>query len=492
MKKKIMDKNKKILIILITLFSIFTLLSFIIITNDFNKLEKNINNSNISNLIYKIQSKIEYNHKIALEYSSSDEVYDFVKNANEDYIYKNFREGSYTLEDLDLSYFILSDKKSNIKYSKFTKDINNTEKANFSSFIIDKFKDINKINKIMIYKDEAYYISKNPIYKTDYENSSNGFVYLGSKIDTKIIEDLAQGFTNIKFISGPQINAKKINQSNNQTVSLKTKNKYKKINNLNINELSFYDYNSNILFTVKVEKEITLIDKTKINILIIFICLVLFSLISLLYFSNNYKHLLKEKEKSIYEIIENKTSEMKLQVRELEKSNENLYEIAHTDHLTQTMNRRNFFIHAQTSFNQAQKNNELLCVVMIDIDNFKMFNDKYGHNVGDKVLVLFAKNIKNNISEKTILGRLGGEEFALIIKNTSLEDAIKKAEKLKTKIEEIELKEDGKILKITASFGVSDNQNCENIDEMLQKADKLLYSAKESGRNLVRSRLNLC
>ena len=63
------------------------------------------------------------NHKIALEYSTSDEVFNFLENANKDYIYQNFREGSYTLEDLDLSYFILTDKNNNIKYSKFTRDI---------------------------------------------------------------------------------------------------------------------------------------------------------------------------------------------------------------------------------------------------------------------------------------------------------------------------------------------------------------------------------
>lgn len=482
---------EKKFIFLIALFIFFTLLSFFIITNYFVKLEKDSNNSNISNLIYKIQSKIDYHHKIALEYSSSDEVYEFIEKNNQDYIYKNFREGSYTLEDLDLSYLILTDKKNNVKYSNFTNDIQE-ESTVFNSFIINKFKDISKTNQILIYKNQAYYISKSPIYKTDYENSSNGFIYVGSQINETVFKDESDGFTNIKFIENPQVNIKENLKRDNQQSLLKTSIKSVKINNLNISEISFYDYNSNILFTIKVEEAINLVNEIKNNILIIFICLALLAILSIIYLVTKYKNSLKEKEENIHIMLENKTSKMKLQIEELEKSNENLYELAHTDYLTQTMNRRNFFIHAQSNFSDAKKNDELLCVVMIDIDNFKNFNDKYGHNIGDKVLVLFANSIKSNITEKTILGRIGGEEFALIIKNTPLEGAIAKAEKLKKKVEEIELDVDGKILNITASFGVSDNQNCANIDEMMQKADNLLYTAKESGRNLVRSRLNFC
>ncbi len=492
MKNSFIERNRKLVNILIAIFIVFSLLSFLIITNIYSKLEKNNRDASISNLIYKIKSQIEYNHKIALEYSSSDEVYEFIENGNKDYIYKNFRQGSYTLEDLDLSYFILIDKKNNIKYSNFTRDINKEESANFSAFILEKLKDINKVNEVIIYNNQAYYIAKSPIYKTDYEDNSNGFLYLGSKIDNNVIKNLSKDFINIKFISNPKASIKKINSNNNEAGPVKIKVKSKIVNNININEISFYDYNSKILFTVKVKKEIHLLNDIKKFTIIIFLCLLIMTILSLLYISNKYTAQVKEQNESIDKIVKNKTSQMKVTIEDLKKTNKHLYEIAHTDYLTKTMNRRNFFIHAQINFTEAKKNNELLCVVMIDIDNFKKFNDKYGHNTGDRVLTLFADKIKQNISEKTILGRLGGEEFALVIKNTNLEDAIKKAEKLKKKIEDIELKVDDKILKITASFGVSDNQNCDNIDEMLQKADKLLYTAKESGRNLVRSRLNFC
>ncbi|KAB7884355.1 sensor domain-containing diguanylate cyclase [Poseidonibacter ostreae] len=492
MKKNFIDKNKKIVILFVILFILFGIISFTIIINKNSELEDNINKNNISNLIDKIQSRIAYNHKIALEYSSSDEIYNFIKNENSEYVYKNFSEGSYTLEDLGLSYLILTDLKNNIKYSNFTRDTSFNKTDDFALKMIQKVEDTEKINKIVLYKKHAYYISKTPIYKTDYENSSNGFLYIGSKIDKETIKNLSKGFTDVKFINNPKSNIIKT-KINSQEINLTHKEVDFKIkNNINTSEISFYDNNSNLLFTIEVTKEISILNNIKEFYLIMFSCILFLAIFSLIYISYKYKLEVKKQYESIDKIVENKTFQLNKELENLKKVNENLYDIAHTDFLTKTMNRRNFFMHAQKNFLDAQKNDLLLCVVMIDIDNFKKFNDQYGHNIGDKVLVLFAEKIKRHITDKTIFGRLGGEEFALVIRNTKLEDAIIKAEKLKKKIEEIELIVDNKTLKITASFGVSDNQNCSNIDEMLQKADNLLYTAKESGRNLVRSRLNFC
>lgn len=179
---------------------------------------------------------------------------------------------------------------------------------------------------------------------------------------------------------------------------------------------------------------ITTLDNIKEFTLIIFTVQTLIAIFSLLYVKNKYTNDLKIQQRLTSKTINKKTNKLQIEMKELEKVNKNLYEIANTDFLTKTMNRRNFFITSQNKFNIAKNNNELLSVVMIDIDNFKKFNDTYGHNIGDKVLVLFAEKIKNNLTEKTIFGRLGGEEFALLISNTNLEDAIAKAEKLKKKL----------------------------------------------------------
>ena len=486
------DKNKKSTTILLSLFIILMFISLVIITKKYDNIEQESNNKSIKNLVDKIQTKLEFNHKIALSFSTTDEIYDFIENANKEYIYKNFRKGSYSLEDVGLSYFILSDKKNNIKFSTYNRRNKSKDTLNFEDFVIDNTKNFNKLNKVIIYQNEAYYLSKTPIYKTDYENSSNGFLYTGSKINKQELLDTSSDFKNIKFTS-KQKPKMQSNESNSvETISLKTVLEKRIENNITYNEISFYNQSRNLVFCVKTENNMSTINKTKELTLIIFFSLVIIAIFIILYISTKYKKELISQNESIDKKVKKETDELNVKIKELEKANKNLYKIAHTDFLTKTMNRRNFFIHAQKSFNFVQKNNHLLSVIMIDIDNFKRINDNYGHSIGDKVLVLFAEKIKSNITEKTIFGRLGGEEFALVVKNTNLEDTILKAEKLKKKIEEIELIVDGNIIKITASFGVSDNKNCSNIDEMLQKADTLLYNAKESGRNLVRSRLNFC
>ena len=491
MKKEITYKYQLNIILPIALLLTFFLILFILIIK-YQELEKNINKKEIKTLIDKIQTNLEFNHKLALEYSSSDNTYDFLKNQNKNFIYTNFRKGSYTLEDIGLSYFILTNKKNDIMYSTFTKDMKELETKGFSDYIIKKINYTNKINKVIIYQKEAYYLSKVPIYKTDYENSSNGFLYLGSKINIDELENSLESFSKINFISNPKIKKEVSNFNGKKAIFLTTKVKNNIKNNINYNEISFYDIKSNLIFTIKVENKIHLLNDLKEIMLIIFIGLIILITLLVLLIQNKYKNKLQIQNDLINEKVDERTNKIQEELAELEEKNKNLYNMAHTDFLTKTMNRRNFFIHAQKHFANAKKHKQLLSIVMIDIDNFKKFNDKYGHHMGDKVLLLFAQKIKNSITEKTIFGRLGGEEFALLINNTSLEDAIIKAEMLKRKVEEIELDVNGEKLRITASFGVSDNVNSSNIDDMLQKADLLLYSAKESGRNLVRSRLNLC
>lgn len=146
-------------------------------------------------------------------------------------------------------------------------------------------------------------------------------------------------------------------------------------------------------------------------------------------------------------------------------------------------------MHAKQLYVNASKSKDSLSVIMIDIDNFKSFNDIYGHDVGDKILKAFSKTIKNSISDSCVFGRLGGEEFAIVIPSINLEMAQIKAEKLRSEIENLTIKLDSQDIKVTASFGISDIENSVTIDDMIRNADKMLYSAKKSGKNRVRSRI---
>ena len=125
-----------------------------------------------------------------------------------------------------------------------------------------------------------------------------------------------------------------------------------------------------------------------------------------------------------------------------------------------------------------------LSLIFIDIDHFKKINDHYGHNVGDQVLVQFAQVLSSNTREDDLLARWGGEEFVLACPDTTLENALGLAEKLRRCIEESEWP---KGIKTTASFGVAQQMADESPTDFIGRADKALYVAKAQGRNCVRS-----
>lgn len=487
MLKKIKKKSNFFLLFIIAL-----AIAFIVITQD--KLLENytianskINNKNIESLIEKLEDKIDFIHRLNLEYSSLDETYEFIQTQNKEYIYTNFRKDSYTLEDIDLSYFILTDKKNKLIFSKKVRNITNSKNYDFEDFLIKKLTNIKKINTILKYKNSSYFVSKAPVYQTDYSDNSNGFLLIGKKIDNLYLKNINSNFEEIRFSNKPNDISKQIISSKIfPTIIINTEEKIDYF----LNDIYFYNENNELLLSIQTQSKLEISNDVFATTCILSSFLLLIILILILTL-NSYKKLFTHNQKNIENQINTKTKQIKDAMSELEKVNLQLYDIAHTDHLTKTMNRRNFFIHAQNIFSLSKKENLEFTTVMIDIDNFKSYNDKYGHDVGDRVLIEFTKTIQNKLESNDIFGRLGGEEFALVFPKTNLKNAIKKVERIKEEIEQIDIFVYEEVINITASFGISDNYGSDNIDEMLQKSDKLLYNAKKDGKNLIRSRLNL-
>ena len=155
------------------------------------------------------------------------------------------------------------------------------------------------------------------------------------------------------------------------------------------------------------------------------------------------------------------------------------------DPLTDLHNRRFMLETFEQALNRAERHQSHLSVLMIDIDFFKRFNDKYGHEAGDEVLIQVAKEFKDNLRLEDIACRYGGEEFCIICPDTSLKDAYSLAEKLRACIMQLELNFKGRSLgRISLSIGVSVFPNhADNSQSLICCADKALYSAKEQGRN---------
>jgi diguanylate cyclase len=128
------------------------------------------------------------------------------------------------------------------------------------------------------------------------------------------------------------------------------------------------------------------------------------------------------------------------------------------------------------------------CFAMIDIDHFKQFNDTYGHLVGDKVLRFVANIIKNSIKGSDFVARYGGEEFVVVFTGTGIGNAIRAAENVRSAIEKTRFvlkKENQNLGTISVSIGLSEYRADEELETCLERADKALYQAKQTGRNRV-------
>lgn len=161
-----------------------------------------------------------------------------------------------------------------------------------------------------------------------------------------------------------------------------------------------------------------------------------------------------------------------------------LYDLAVTDPLTKTLNRRAFFRFAEREVQRAHRHKHPLSVLMFDIDHFKRVNDIHGHAAGDDVIVRLSRLVADNIRDTDLLGRLGGEEFGLILPETGIEAALLLANRLREAAKAMNFKSAEGDFGITISLGVSQADEGEtNINVALDRADKALYRAKRLGRN---------
>jgi diguanylate cyclase len=153
-----------------------------------------------------------------------------------------------------------------------------------------------------------------------------------------------------------------------------------------------------------------------------------------------------------------------------------MYNLAWFDSLTGIRNRRSL----DRSFEEIRINRNKVSIITIDIDNFKLINDRYGHSFGDSVLIKMSNSIKDRVRFTDKIYRYGGEEFVLISLNTDMENAKRIAEELRIIVEEIKFEKE---LRITISLGVSELKDGEDPIDCFNRSDKALYKAKNTGKN---------
>jgi two-component system, cell cycle response regulator len=174
--------------------------------------------------------------------------------------------------------------------------------------------------------------------------------------------------------------------------------------------------------------------------------------------------------------------------REIDAKNKLLEEMAHSDPLTGLPNRRAIEEWAGRQLRGAARHGFSYWVVLADLDSFKSINDTYGHIAGDTLLQKFAEILKTVIRASDICGRLGGDEFLLVITHVEADSIHKTVERFREKLAQQQFQIGDQKVSITASFGIAGFHGKEIVDfnTLVRRADKALYAAKRAGRNLVR------
>ncbi|HBM50200.1 GGDEF domain-containing protein [Marinobacter sp. UBA3607] len=162
---------------------------------------------------------------------------------------------------------------------------------------------------------------------------------------------------------------------------------------------------------------------------------------------------------------------------------------ARTDELTGLANRRYMHSRLTAEFSRYQRSGHHFSVVLIDLDLFKRINDNYGHDAGDTALQHFARLVRQVIRQTDVAARWGGEEFLILLPDTTLLQALSLAERLRTEVASAKFQHQGQELPVTISAGVCSISKAGSVNELLKQADLNLYSAKGDGRNRIAPRV---
>ncbi|AAZ25421.1 GGDEF domain protein [Colwellia psychrerythraea 34H] len=180
-------------------------------------------------------------------------------------------------------------------------------------------------------------------------------------------------------------------------------------------------------------------------------------------------------------------SQQQKEIKYRKSQQDHFQQLALTDALTGAVNRHHFNEVLDQEIANVNNHGSPLSIMLLDIDHFKSVNDRYGHGVGDEVLVMFYQTCVEAVRSSDVVARIGGEEFVIIMPNTQLVNAQKFAERLRQKIAKLELNIANNQISVTVSIGVSQWQSeyFTNAETFVAHADKSLYQAKNSGRNKV-------
>lgn len=369
-------------------------------------------------------------------------------------------------------------------YSNYVDENLKDKKDYFENFLINKFKEKNNLDSIINFDSNFLFFSKNEILKSDNSGNARGYIITIKSLNSEFFDKNYSIFKNIKVNTEKSVNTDmKLDFSTLKNIKIKFDTNSEDI----LNNIEFFDYDDNYIISINTSnmRDIVIKGKKTIYIFNFIVSIILFFVLFFI-FKNQY--LIETQNNNLNKEVEKRTRQLNKALRKVNDKNKELYTLANIDSLTKIKNRRSFFIDSEEALKEVIKNNQKLCILMIDIDKFKSVNDRFGHAVGDKVLIQFCTIVTSIIDDEAIFGRIGGEEFCITFCNKNMDEVISISEQIRNKCANTLIEINEHKFNFTVSMGLSCKDNLTNIDSILYKSDELLYEAKKTGRNrLVRS-----
>lgn len=452
--------------------------------NDFILIEKEQNKNNIETFLNNINKDIQSLKNTTSDYSNWDESYEFMRNKNKKYLYENFREGSQTLLELNLDSIMYVNLKNKILFSQYAEQYSNLNKKEFENYLIENFKDENNLGTIISFNSKPIYLLKSQIKRSDKTGENVGYIITTKLVDA---ESLSKKYAIFKKVNIG-------NYSENSDLDIKLDYLDTQIttsidDNYLKNNIQFMNNKKEYVISLITTSERNMIKNSK-KAFIIFNLIVYFILFFIFFFTYKNQYLINNQNELLNNQVKRRTKRLKDAYKKLNEKNKELYLLASIDTLTKVKNRRSYFIESNEFLKKSIVNEHNLHVAIIDIDDFKKINDKYGHAIGDEVLITFCEIVNNILDNNTIFARIGGEEFCLTFYNKEENEVNAICEIIRENCARNILIEDNQIITFTISIGLSSkNSSNDSIDKILHKADESLYEAKNTGKNrLIRNR----
>lgn len=437
---------------------------------------ENSHNSRIqSALIQSFENHLNRLKMSVYDYARWDDTDDFIQGRNPDYINENFRENSNTLENLNIAVFQFLD-----KYATSVLILPQDSPLGKELFLLRN----NQLGGFFVFEEELYSYFNAPISNTDATSAPSGVLQGASRVNLETLLSENKEIASIKWVSNGDVPEGDVVKVGNTRVRIHQVKKPEIIENYILFE---HSTPGKVVGIKSIHARTIYLQGRKTTQTFLLIIVGMLAIVAGLLV---FRHKEMEKEKMrLEDTVQKRTLALNSTMHELKEAVEKLETIAYIDELTGVQTRRSFFETCIPWLRDASSNGKSFCIAMMDLDDFKIINDTYGHAAGDMVLKDFCRSCEEYLDERMVLARLGGEEFVIGFYGFSEKSAQNVCEKIQAYIGEklVNVAPQAKV-SYTFSFGIACNSEASDIDGILRLADERLYGAKESGKNLIRSR----